>query len=215
MRVVVVILLLVALWTAGLFAFAARVASSTPAHEPDVADGVVALTGPGTERIEAAVNLLERNKAQRLLVSGVNKEVSREDMRRLTHDYGHTFDCCVDLGFRAADTQGNARETSNWAIYHHYRSVIVVTADYHMPRALLELRAAMPGVRLRPYPVATPTLDAHAWWKSTDGARRMSYEYCKYLVILTRESILRLGAKRDSLVVETPTNTTAKPVTDG
>jgi len=215
MKGLVVILLLVLLWSVGLMAFAARVAASTPAPEPQVADGIVALTGAGSVRIEAAVQLLERGKAKRLLVSGVNREVSREDLRRLTHDYGRTFDCCVDLGFRAADTQGNARETSNWAVYHHFRTLIVVTADYHMPRALLELRAATPGVTLRPYPVATTVLDARGWWKSADGARRMSYEYCKYLVILSREAVLRLGAKRETLVVETPTNTTAQPVTDG
>jgi uncharacterized SAM-binding protein YcdF (DUF218 family) len=84
-----------------------------------------------------------------------------------------------------------------------------------MPRALLELRAAMPGIVLKPYPVATPSLDARRWWKTVNGARRMTYEYCKYLVILARETVLRLGARRETLVVETPTNTTARPVTDG
>jgi uncharacterized SAM-binding protein YcdF (DUF218 family) len=215
MRLLVVLLLLVVLWGVGLMAFAARVAASTPAPDPEVSDGIVALTGPGSARIEAAVQLLERGKGRRLLVSGVNREVSREDIQRLTHDYGRTFDCCVDLGFRAADTQGNARETSSWAAYHRFRTVTVVTADYHMPRALLELRAAMAGTTLRPYPVATPVLDARRWWRTADGARRMGYEYCKYLVILSREAILRLGARRDTLVVETPTKTTAQPVTDG
>ncbi len=215
MKGLVIILLLLLLWSVGLMAFAARVAASTPAPEPPVSDGIVALTGAGSVRIEAAVQLLERGKAARLLVSGVNREVSREDLRRLTHDFGRTFDCCVDLGFRAADTQGNARETSSWAAYHHFKTLIVVTADYHMPRALLELRAATPGVTLRPYPVATAALDARTWWKSADGARRMAYEYCKYLVILSREAVLRLGARRDTLVVETPTNDSARPVTNG
>ena len=214
MRLVAIVVLLALLWAAGLFAFSARVAASTPAQDPAVSQGIVALTGPGA-RIEAAVQLLERGKGQRLLVSGVNREVSRQDIQRLTHDYGHSFDCCVDLGFRAADTQGNARETSGWTRYHHIRTLIVVTADYHMPRALLELRAALPGVTLRPYPIATSTLDARRWWRSAEGARRMTYEYCKYLVILSRETVLSLGAKRESLVVETPTNATAKPVTDG
>lgn len=215
MRVLVVILLLLVLWGAGLLAFAARVTASTPAPDPEVSDGIVALTGPGSARIEAAVALLERGKGRRLLVSGVNREVSREDIQRLTHDYGRTFDCCVDLGFRAADTQGNARETASWAAYHHFRTVIVVTADYHMPRALLELRAAMAGATLRPYPVATATMDAHRWWRTSEGARRMGYEYCKYLVILSREAVLRLGARRDTLVVQTPTRTTPQPVTNG
>jgi len=215
MKGLVVILLLALLWGVGLMAFAARVVASTPAPDPPISDGIVALTGAGSVRIEAAEQLLERAKAKRLLVSGVNKEVTREDLRRLTHDYGRAFDCCVDLGFRAADTQGNARETSNWAAYHHFKTLIVVTADYHMPRALLELRAATPGVTLRPYPVATSTLVARGWWKSADGARRMAYEYCKYLVILSREAVLRLGAKRDSLVTGAPNTSGARPVTVG
>ncbi len=216
MKTLAVILLLVVLWGVGLMAFAARVANSTPAPDPQPADGIVSLTGAGSVRIEAAVQLLERGKAKRLLVSGVNPEVSRKDMQSLTHDYSRTFDCCVDLGFRAADTQGNARETLAWTTYHHFHTVIVVTADYHMPRALLELRAATPGVALRPYPVATPILDAHAWWKTTDGSKRMAYEYCKYLVILAREAVLHLGAKRDTLVVDAPANnTTSAPATAG
>jgi len=208
MKSLAAVLLVVLLWGVGLLAFSARVSGSTPASDPDPADGIVALTGGSIVRVEAAVQLLERNKGQRLLVSGVNREVSRKDLQRLTHDYGKSFNCCVDLGFRAADTQGNARETASWASYHHFRTVIVVTADYHMPRALLELRAAAPGVVYKPYPVVTPNLDARRWWKSAEGARRMTYEYCKYLVILAREGVLRLGAKRESLVV-TPANSLA------
>ncbi len=203
MKSLAFIFLLVILWGAGLFAFGARVANSTPATEPLNSDGIVVLTGASSVRIEAAVQLLEAGKGKRLLVSGVNKGVTRKDMREVAHDYGRAFDCCVDLGFQASDTQGNAKEISNWARYHHYRTLTVVTADYHMPRAILELRAAVPEAILRPYPVVTSTLDAHAWWKTSEGSKRMVFEYSKYLVILAREGVLRLGAKRETLV-ETP-----------
>lgn len=210
MKSLAVIVLLVVLWGAGLFAFGARVANSTPAAEPRNSDGIVALTGASSVRIEAAVKLLEAGKAKRLLVSGVNKEVSRNDMREVTHDYGRTFDCCVDLGFQASDTQGNAKEISSWARYHKYKTLIVVTADYHMPRSILELRAALPEAILRPYPVVTSTLDARSWWKTSEGSKRMAFEYCKYLVILAREGVLRLGAKRETLVdTPPPANVTA------
>ncbi len=200
MRGLAFLLVILLIWAAGLGAFAARVANSTPANDPPNADGVVALTGASSVRIEAAVQLLEDGKAQRLLVSGVNPDVTRPQLQGVAHDFGRAFNCCVDLGFRAANTQGNARETANWAEYHHYRSLIVVTSDYHIPRAMLELRAAMPGVKLYPYPVVTSTLDARRWWRTGEGARRMSVEYCKYLVILGREGLLRLGgAKRETL----------------
>ena len=63
-----------------------------------------------------------------------------------------------------------------------------------MPRSMLELSAAMPGVKLYPYPVRTD-LNAHRWWKTTSSARRMIVEYCKYLAILGREAFLGLGPK--------------------
>jgi uncharacterized SAM-binding protein YcdF (DUF218 family) len=94
------------------------------------------------------------------------------------------------LGFTALDTLGNAREAAAWARAMDYKSLILVTADYHMPRALIEVRAAMPGVTVTPYPVATPTLDARHWSETTLGARRMISEYSKYLAILAREAVL-------------------------
>ncbi len=193
------LLVLLLIWAAGLGAFGARVANSTPAADPPAADGVVALTGASSLRIEMAVQLLEQGQGKRLLVSGVNPDVTRPELQAVAHDFGRAFNCCVDLGFRAANTQGNARETANWVAYHHYRSVIVVTSDYHIPRAMLELHAAMPGVKLYPYPVVTATLDARRWWSTTEGARRMTVEYCKFLVILGREGIVRLGGKRETL----------------
>lgn len=195
MKSLAILLLLALMWVVGLLAFADRVARSTPAAEPAAADGVVALTGASSARIEAATRLLEGGKAKRLLISGVNREVTRGEIREVGRGAGRTYDCCVDLGFRAADTQGNARETASWARYYKYRTLIVVTADYHMPRSLLELHATLPGVALRPYPVATAEVNAKAWWRKGGDARRITVEYCKYLTILSREAILSLGRR--------------------
>lgn len=195
MKSAVVLLLAIVLWTVGLLAFVSRVADSTPAADPRVSDGVVALTGASTARLTAAVHLLEIGKAQHVLISGVNQKVSRADIRGVTKATRRYYDCCVELGFRATDTVGNARETAVWARSHDYRSLIVVTSDFHIPRAMLELRAAMPDLRLTPYPVKSEELDANNWWRTGDGARRMVVEYCKYLAILTREAVLSLGPK--------------------
>ena len=99
----------------------------------------------------------------------------------------------LNLGFTAADTLGNAREAADWARAMHYRRLILVTADYHMPRAMIELRAALPEAAVQPYPVATPVLDARHWSSTSLGARRMVVEYSKYLPILAREATLGLG----------------------
>jgi uncharacterized SAM-binding protein YcdF (DUF218 family) len=146
--------------------------------------------------MSVAVSLLQEGRGERLLISGVNRMNNRDSIRRAARAVaGPVYDCCVDLGFEAVDTIGNARETADWVRARGYDQVIVVTADYHMPRALLELRGAMPHTRLIPYPVATDELNAHAWWRNTRQARRLMIEYTKYLVILTREAVLGLGPK--------------------
>lgn len=192
MKSLAALLIALMIWGLGLVAFTGRVDRATPAPEPPVADGVVALTGASSLRLEAATRLLEEGKGKRLLISGVNREATRADVQSVTKAVKPIYDCCVDLGFTAANTVGNALETAEWARSKGYESLIVVTADYHMPRSMLELSAAMPGVKLYPYPVKTD-LNAHRWWKTSTSARRMIVEYCKYLAILGREAFLGLG----------------------
>jgi uncharacterized SAM-binding protein YcdF (DUF218 family) len=196
MKALAALLVIAMLWAVGLFAFAARIAHSTPAADPGRVQGIVALTGPSPARMEVGVSLLQEGRGERLLISGVNRMNTRDSIRRAARSVaGPVYDCCVDLGFEAVDTIGNARETADWARARGYDQVIVVTADYHMPRALLELKGAMPHARLIPYPVATDELNARAWWRNPRQARRLSLEYCKYLVILTREAVLGMGPK--------------------
>lgn len=174
------------IWLVGLFAFAERVRGLTPPADPDRADAVVALTGPSAERVNAAIRLLEQDKGERLLISGVNREVRRQELRELTPGSNRLFNCCVDLGFDAQDTIGNAQEIAAWARAKGYDDLIVVTSDYHMPRSLTEIRAAAPGIKLTPYAVQTPSLDDSRWWRAAATARRMTAEYVKYLAALGR-----------------------------
>lgn len=188
-------LVALAIWTVGLLAFADRIARLTPAATPPPADGIVALTGGSDLRLRAATALLEDGLARRLLVSGVNPKVSRARIWGLTGAAKPLFDCCIDLDFNAADTVGNARETARWARAKGYRSLILVTADYHTPRAALELKAVMRGIVIGVYPVVTPDLDARHWRDSSQGARRMVAEYLKYLVALGGEGMIALGPR--------------------
>jgi len=187
-----ILALVVLIWIVGLLAFAGRVDHSTPAAEPPVSDGVVALTGASDARITAAMALLETGKARRMLVSGVNPTTTRTEVRGVAKADRHIYDCCVDLGYQATDTVGNARETAHWVDAEGYRSLILVTSDFHMPRALLELKAALPDETITPYAIRTTELDAHHWWRTSDGLRRMTLEYCKYLIILARTDLARI-----------------------
>ena len=147
------------------------------------ADAIVALTGQGG-RLAPAVTLLEEGNGQRLLITGVNKLISKRSLKALLHG-GPAFDCCADLGFAALDTRGNAAEAARWAQTHRYGSLIVVTANYHMPRSLVEFSAAMPGVKLVPYPVAADALRMLSW----ENAKRLQGEYFKYLASVLRISV--------------------------
>ena len=186
MKFLTFIAIIVGIWLVGLFAFADRVRGDTPAAEPARADAIVALTGPSAERVNAAIRLLEQDKGQRVLISGVNREVRRQELRALTPGSNKLFNCCVDLGFEAEDTIGNAQEIAAWADAKGYDSLIVVTSDYHMPRALTEIRAASPELALTAYAVETPSLDNSRWWRAAVTARRMTLEYMKYLAALGR-----------------------------
>lgn len=150
----------------------------TPSHTAR-ADGIVALTG-GDSRLDAAVALLEEGAGKRLLISGVHQNITKADLKRLVHG-GPRFDCCADLGFSAMSTRGNAAEAATWVRKHGYRSLVIVTANYHMPRSLHEFGDAMPGVRLLPYPVQQDDVDVAEWWTDSHTLRVLHIEYAKYL----------------------------------
>jgi uncharacterized SAM-binding protein YcdF (DUF218 family) len=154
---------------------------SAPARLPK-ADGIVALTG-GDERLDTAVSLLEHGVGKRLLVSGVSQETTKETVGKLS-DGGPRFSCCADIGYAAEDTHGNAEETAEWARAHHFASLVVVTARYHMPRTLHEFSAAMPNIALIPYPVNQSRIDLSGWWRHTRTVGLLHREFVKYLASL-------------------------------
>ncbi len=144
-------------------------------------DGIVVLTG-GPERISAAVRLLEKKTARRLLISGVYPATTAGQLSRITQAEASLFKCCVDLDKRAADTRGNAVEAANWATRHKFKKIAVVTSDYHIRRAIVEFSRAMPGIELVAYPVAST--DDSDTGNSFSMFRLWLNEYIKYLLAL-------------------------------
>ena len=192
MRYLAAIAVIAIIWLAGLLAFADRIERMTPPVDPGRADGIVVLTGASDARINAALRLLAAGRGERLLVSGVNRQVQRGELREVTAGSNRLFDCCVDLGFDAEDTVGNAQEIAAWSAAKRYDSLIVVTSDYHIPRSMLEIRGQMRDAELIPYPVVTPSLNADNWWRTGTGQRRIIVEYSKYLAVLVREAFARM-----------------------
>ena len=154
------------------------------------ADGIIVLTG-GDYRIVEGAKLLHDKRANHLLISGVNSKASRDDLLKLTGLDPATFDCCVELGYTAQDTLGNAEEARSWAAGRRLNRLIVVTSSYHMPRSLAELGIAMPDAELIPHTVMPRRFRDHAWWVQPMAARLLFSEYVKYLPVAARHRAMR------------------------
>lgn len=133
-------------------------------------DAIVVLTG-GARRLERGIDLLERGKAERMLVSGVERTVRPIELATRYRTDPELFDCCIDLGREAVDTRSNALETADWIERNDFKSVRLVTSDWHMPRARFELGRQTEGL--------TVLTDAI---QSNPSFRILFLEYNKYIL---------------------------------
>jgi uncharacterized SAM-binding protein YcdF (DUF218 family) len=142
----------------------------------DPTDAIVVLTG-GPKRIERGLELMEQRTARRMLVSGVARTVRRPELAA-QYGYAPLFECCIDLGRESVDTRSNADEVARWVEKNKFRTVRLVTTDWHMPRAAFEARRQLgDGV--------TVLGDAV---ESNPSFRQLFMEYNKYL--LRRAAVL-------------------------
>ncbi|GBQ90186.1 hypothetical protein AA13595_2838 [Gluconacetobacter johannae DSM 13595] len=150
-----------------------------PAGPLPTADGIVALTG-GQGRIEASLELLMQGHGRQLLISGVDAHATVAAVAaRMQAPLPQDIRARVTLGRRATSTIGNADETADWARAHAIRSLIVVTAGYHIRRAMMEIGRTLPDVTLYPCPILPPAL-RHPWRAAS--LRLMATEYDKWLM---------------------------------
>ena len=161
------------------FALFVRQISPREVTEPEAADGIVVLTG-GADRIQDGLLLLAEGKGRRLLISGVNVHSTKDDLKRRWPGHDALFACCVDLDYNARNTFGNAQEGASWARKNRFRSLILVTASYHMPRAQLEFEAAMPEAVLRIFPVIPEASGLGQWWGDRALIRIILLEFVKF-----------------------------------
>lgn len=171
---------LVAIVFGGFLHFADSIATLRPPLEPK-ADAIIVLTG-GYQRIDQAVELLRTGAGNRLLISGAHPTTTPSQIRKLTQSPANLFNCCIDIGYDAIDTIGNAREAAKWIHARGYKSILVVTNNYHMPRSLAELKYVDPGTDFIPYPVVNSDLKTKNWFTDPNALRTMIYEYAKVLL---------------------------------
>ena len=170
----------------GFFWFASHVPVEEVVLDRD-ADGIVVLTG-GSSRVADAIDLLAAGRGKRLLISGSRPGTTATEIARLLPGREKLIACCVDLD-TAVNTVANALETRRWVHERGFRSLIVVTSSYHMPRSLAELGKQMPGVTLVPFPVVSDKLRNEPWWASAPTARLILSEYVKFIASQVRMRI--------------------------
>ena len=175
------------IWSFGFFLSRVEEDEAAPKRH---AEGAVALTG-GADRITDAIELLAQGSVDRLLITGVNPMTSRAEIAKLVPGTQALFGCCVELGYAAANTVGNAVETEQWVRAHHIRSLIVVTSNYHMPRALAEIGSALPDIELIAFPVVSERGRSRPWWSDPQSTRLIMSEYVKYVVAVVRLRLRR------------------------
>lgn len=146
-------------------------------------DGIVVVTG-GQQRVDDGLFLLTNGMADRMLISGVGEGVSRAVLIQelgLDDKEANALFCCSELDFTASNTRGNAVAAHEWAQQHGMRSLRLVTANYHMPRALVVFAREMPELDLYQWSVIPSDLRIEDWWLDRAMFRLLAREYAKYL----------------------------------
>ena len=157
-------------------------------------DGVVVLTG-GQDRIAEGVDVLASGRVKRLLISGVNPDVTIADLTRDVPKLRDYSECCVDLGYSAQNTLGNADEARVWAQQLNFQSLLIVTSSYHMPRAMAEMQHALPGTQIVPHVVVREGQRGSAARIGSEDFRLYFLEYVKFLAAQGRFLITPAPAK--------------------
>ena len=181
-KILVSFLVLICAWLAGLAWFIGQIPNRQAHIAPVAADAIIVLTG-GSGRLEYALTLLSQDKAPTLFVSGAGEDVTLADIiRQAPQDTRDIIKpSTITLGHTAENTIGNAEESSLWLQKKHYKTIVLVTANYHMPRALLEFSATIPGLSIIPAPMIPADFTFENWASLADSRVLLLSEYHKYL----------------------------------
>lgn len=177
------------LWVLALASFTLTILFMTPQLPTQKTQGIVVLTG-GADRVQTALILFQDRMADELFISGVHKTTRLADILAAAKIPERSVPCCITLGFGALDTVGNANETAAWVHDHHIQTLRLVTANYHMPRAAIEMRRALPDVQIILHPVQAKIFDT----SPKAGIKLILTEFHKTVVAAVRLLIHRVQA---------------------
>ena len=181
------LILLIGIWFIGFFIYLNKISNlpSGPLNNLEGVDAIVVLTG-GRGRLELGLNIFKKSKAIELFISGVDSGVNKTTLLKNRNIDGKILDCCITLGYNAENTFGNATETAHWIKSKQFSSLYIVTANYHMPRSLLEFQTSLPEVTIIPRAVHPSYVRMKDWWRWQGTIRLLTAEYTKYIATYMR-----------------------------
>jgi uncharacterized SAM-binding protein YcdF (DUF218 family) len=184
-------------WLYGFIAYVKAMPQPDHRQQGVTSGAAVVLTG-GPLRVTSGLALLTSGQIEQLLISGVHADFSTRSLTaiargaKLDTKLDRLISCCITLGYAAHDTVGNAKETALWAALYEVTSVRVVTAQYHMARALLEFDAAMPHVAIIADPVFPPDVKQDTWYRWPGTLFLFTQEYSKLQLARLRVRLQQL-----------------------
>ena len=183
LKILLAVVILIGAWVFGLTKYVDNL-PMTPTADKSIADGIVILTG-GSKRIGEGIDLLESGAAERLFISGVGERSKLDVLLMLSGPLPDDIAVLkdrIDLGYEAQNTRGNAIEVSKWVNAHNYKTIRLVTANYHMQRSYFELQSQMPEIKIIQNPVFPEDIRKEKWWNHGITKKVMISEYNKYIV---------------------------------
>ncbi len=182
MRVVykVILGIVCLVWFCGLIIFLNKI----PIYQPQVnniADAAIVLTG-GDKRIEEGVKILQEHKVKKMFITGVNQRIRNKKEIPYIEELNKVHN--IEIGREALTTNGNALEAKEWIQQNNIKTIKLVTANYHMPRSVLEFKHHLPDISIESHPVFPDKFDISKWWYDKNTLTLVLKEYTKYIYVL-------------------------------
>jgi len=175
----------------GLYNFKKNILSFTKYNEKENPN-IVILTG-GANRIKDGLKIIKDFKKSKqnnykILVSGTGVGFTKNSLKnKLGPNFNsHLIQCCIDLDNVSQNTFTNASETLKWTNKNNIKEFILITSNYHMPRALLEFKNVMPNLKIHTYAITPKKHDIENWFSSYQTFGLIFTEYCKHIVASLR-----------------------------
>lgn len=187
--VVLLVVVFGAIWAGGLFWFKMSIADKKIVIDRQT-DAIIVLTG-GSNRLKEGVDLLINNFAGRLFISGVGKGVTFSDLfqnlgfSKKDGDYlaqVEELKSRIEYGYEARNTKGNAKEVVEWVKNKNYRSIRLVTSNYHMVRSVMEIRSLMPELEIIEHTIISENVKLDDWLSFKGSRNLIINEYNKLLM---------------------------------